>query len=54
MSKRHHAALWSFQYAMLKIVDAQFQDMATTVLFAIFAITPTNTFTLEGYDNAAP
>jgi len=53
MSKRHHAALWIFHDAMPKMVDAQFLDMAMSVLFAIFTITLTNIFTLEECDNAA-
>jgi len=34
-------------------MDAHFQDWATSVLLAFSAIKPTNTFTLEGCDNAA-
>jgi len=53
----NRTAYWIFHDAMPTIVDAPltliFQDVATTESFAFFAIKPTYTYALDGWDNAA-
>jgi len=53
MNQCHRAALRIFHDAMARIVHAGIQDVATSVSFVFFAITPTNTLTLAECDNAA-